>query len=92
MTAMNLPDENAGAGARFPNLTIHGLLKEAVSKFASSPSAAALVFGERRLTFREIEKRVEQLAASLSGMGVDRRKPPRAEVFIGRGFYQGGMR
>ncbi|EPY04511.1 bacitracin synthetase 3, partial [Paenibacillus alvei TS-15] len=47
--------------------TIHGLFEEQVEK---TPERVAVVFGEERLTYRELNERAEQLARALRQQGV----------------------
>ncbi|EPY04933.1 amino acid adenylation domain-containing protein [Paenibacillus alvei TS-15] len=47
--------------------TIHGLFEEQVEK---TPEQVAAVFGEERLTYRELNERAEQLARALRQLGV----------------------
>ncbi|WP_164013945.1 non-ribosomal peptide synthetase/type I polyketide synthase [Pyxidicoccus trucidator] len=54
----------------FPDTaTVHGLFQEQVER---TPDALAVSMGDRRLTFRELDARANQLAHHLHGLGVRR--------------------
>ena len=49
------------------------VLGEALARWArKAPDLEAIVFGNRRLTFREFDERVNRLANGLAGLGVQR--------------------
>src|SRR5229473_6559089 len=48
-------------------LTIHDLIERGASLYGEAP---AFIQGERSLTFRELPRRVEALAAGLAGLGI----------------------
>jgi len=48
-------------------LTIHGLIERGAALYGEAP---AFIQGERSLTFRELPRRVEALAAGLADLGI----------------------
>ena len=53
--------------APYPDARVHELFAQ---QAARSPDAVALVFGEQRIDYREVENRANQLAWHLRGLGV----------------------
>ncbi|MEO0406589.1 MAG: amino acid adenylation domain-containing protein [Cyanobacteria bacterium P01_A01_bin.135] len=53
--------------ADYPNLCLHELFEQQVK---ASPDAAALIFGEQRLSYRQLNAQADQLAHHLRSLGV----------------------
>ncbi|MEA2692171.1 MAG: hypothetical protein QOJ16_1558, partial [Acidobacteriota bacterium] len=57
----------AGSSEKVPEACLHDLF---LIQAARTPAAEALIWGEERLTYRELASRVERLAGALVGLGV----------------------
>ncbi|HEY0735912.1 MAG TPA: amino acid adenylation domain-containing protein, partial [Herpetosiphonaceae bacterium] len=66
-----LVDWNATA-APYPALAVHQLIEQ---QAARTPEAVAVVFGAEQLTYRELDRRANQLAHHLRALGVGRDVP-----------------
>ena len=62
-----LPDVWNATKRSYPNTCLHELFGAQV---AATPDAVAVVFGDERLTFRELDARANQVAHSLLALGV----------------------
>jgi amino acid adenylation domain-containing protein len=70
LVTVSAPDQDCGvqgAAAHYPEACVHELFERQVDR---TPEAVALVFKDRRLTYRELNQRANQVAHLLRDMGV----------------------
>ena len=74
---LNSYDEGVPQHIEYPEIPVHGLLSKAADKY---PDSACTIFKGAQISFREMDKITDRLAAGLASLGV--KKGDRVGIFM----------